>query len=102
MEVAGSLQQLCARQTAGVEATVHVVRTSFQQEEAEAVFLMDASNLTIMELIYSCVCVCVCVRAHTRKFLPEKKKVKGHQFCGGSWGPGGHLYLFQNWITLAY
>ena len=39
----GSLQ-VCARQDAGCEAAIHSLRTIFQQEETEAVMLIDASN----------------------------------------------------------
>ena len=42
-EVAGS-QQLCAGQPAGVEAVVHGVRESFQNNDTEAVLLVDATN----------------------------------------------------------
>ena len=40
---AGSMQ-LCAGQIAGIEAGVHAVQTLFQQEDTEAVLLIDASN----------------------------------------------------------
>ena len=40
---AGSVQ-LCAGQIAGVEAAVHAVQKSFQQDETEAALLIDASN----------------------------------------------------------
>ena len=36
--------QLCAGQTAGTEAAIHALRASFQQEETEAVLLVDATN----------------------------------------------------------
>ena len=39
----GSLQ-VCAGQDAGCEAAIHSLRTIFQQEETEAVMLIDASN----------------------------------------------------------
>ena len=41
--VAGS-RQLCAGQIAGVEATVHAVRSSFDLDDTEGVLLVDASN----------------------------------------------------------
>ena len=41
--VAGSCQ-LCAGQIAGVEATVHAVRSSFDLDNTEGVLLVDASN----------------------------------------------------------
>ena len=40
---AGSVQ-LCAGQTAGVEAAAHAVQKCFQQDETEAALLVDASN----------------------------------------------------------
>ena len=43
LDAAGSLQ-LCAGQISGVEAAIHAVRSSFQQEQTEAVLLIDASN----------------------------------------------------------
>ena len=42
-DVAGSLQ-LCAGQIAGIEAAIHFMRESFQDESTEAVLLVDASN----------------------------------------------------------
>ena len=42
-EAAGSLQH-CAGQISGIEATVHAVNSLFQQEETEAILLVDASN----------------------------------------------------------
>ena len=42
-EAVGPLQ-LCAGQTAGTEAAIHALRASFQQEETEAVLLVDATN----------------------------------------------------------
>ena len=42
-EAAGSLQ-LCAGQISGIEAAVHTVDSLFQQEETEAVLLVDAKN----------------------------------------------------------
>lgn len=42
-EAAGSLQ-LCAGQISGIEAAVHAVDSLFQQEETEAILLVDASN----------------------------------------------------------
>ena len=42
-EAAGSLQ-LCAGQISGIEAAVHAVHSLFQQEEREAILLVDASN----------------------------------------------------------
>ena len=42
-EVAGS-QQLCAGQPAGAEAVVHAIRESFQDDDTEAVLLVDATN----------------------------------------------------------
>ena len=42
-EAAGSLQ-LCAGQISGIEAVVHAVNSLFQQEETEAILLVDASN----------------------------------------------------------
>ena len=42
-DTAGSVQ-LCAGQIAGVEAAVHAVQESFQQDATEAVLLVDASN----------------------------------------------------------
>ena len=42
-EAAGSLQ-LCAGQISGMEAAVHAIKESFQNEETEAVLLVDASN----------------------------------------------------------
>ena len=43
IETAGCLQ-LCAGQTSGTEAAVHAVRRCFENDDAEAVFLIDASN----------------------------------------------------------
>ncbi len=40
---AGSVQ-LCAGQTAGVEAAAHAVQKCFQQDETEAALLVNASN----------------------------------------------------------
>ena len=42
-EAAGSLQR-CAGQISRIEATVHAVNLLFQQEETEAILLVDASN----------------------------------------------------------
>ena len=42
-EAAGSLQ-LCAGQISGIEAAVHTVDSLFQQDETEAVLLVDAKN----------------------------------------------------------
>ena len=42
-EAAGSMQ-LCAGQISGIEAAVHAVDQLFQQEETEAILLVDASN----------------------------------------------------------
>ena len=42
-EAAGAVQ-LCAGQIAGIEAAVHAVRSSFQNDETEAILLVDASN----------------------------------------------------------
>ena len=42
-EAVGPLQ-LCAGQTAGTEAAILALRASFQQEETEAVLLVDATN----------------------------------------------------------
>ena len=42
-EVIGSIQ-LCAGQTAGVEAAIHATRLRFSSEETEGVLLVDASN----------------------------------------------------------
>ena len=42
-EAAGSLQ-LCAGQKAGCEAAAHVMRNIFQEEDTDAVLLVDASN----------------------------------------------------------
>ncbi len=39
----GSLQ-LCGGQIAGIEAAVHAVRSTFQDENTEGVLLVDASN----------------------------------------------------------
>ena len=36
--------QLCAGQSAGVEATVHAMRVLFEDDEADGVFLIDAEN----------------------------------------------------------
>ena len=43
-EAAGSLQ-LSAGQLSGIEAAVHAVDSLFQQEEAEAILLVDANNV---------------------------------------------------------
>ena len=43
LDAAGSIQ-LCAGQTAGTEAAVHVMNQAFQANEAYAVLLVDASN----------------------------------------------------------
>ena len=42
-KTAGSLQ-LCASQISGIEAAVHAVNSLFQQEETEAILLVDDSN----------------------------------------------------------
>ena len=42
-DAAGTVQ-LCAGQISGTEAAVHTVRTLFEQNEAEAVILVDTSN----------------------------------------------------------
>ncbi len=42
-EVAGSIQ-LCAGQLSGCEAAIHAVHMAFQDEETEAVLMVDASN----------------------------------------------------------
>ncbi len=42
-DAVGSLQ-LCAGQFSGIEAAVHAVREGFQQEDTEAVLLVDATN----------------------------------------------------------
>ena len=42
-EAAGSLQ-LSAGKISGIEAAVHAVDSLFQQEETEAILLVDASN----------------------------------------------------------
>ena len=42
-DAAGPLQ-LCAGQIAGIEAAVHAMKASFQNEDTEAVLLVDASN----------------------------------------------------------
>ena len=44
IQKAASSHQLCAGQIAGVEAAVHKVRSSFLQEDNEAILLADASN----------------------------------------------------------
>ena len=43
MEVAGPLQ-LCAGQSAGVEAAIHAVRSWYEEEATEGILLVDASN----------------------------------------------------------
>ena len=43
LEAAGS-RQLCAGQLSGTEAAVHAVRSAFQNDETEAVLLVDARN----------------------------------------------------------
>ena len=43
LDAAGSIQ-LCAGQTAGTEAAVHVMNQAFQANEAYAVLLVDARN----------------------------------------------------------
>ena len=43
LEAAGSLQ-LCAGQEAGSEAAIHAMRSVFQDEQSEAVLLVDATN----------------------------------------------------------
>ena len=43
LDAVGSLQ-FCAGQIAGVEAAIHAVRSPFQQEQTEAVLLIDANN----------------------------------------------------------
>ena len=43
LEAVGALQ-LCAGQIAGVEAGIHAVRSSFNDESTEGVLLVDASN----------------------------------------------------------
>lgn len=42
-EAAGALQ-LCAGQTSGIEAAIHAVRSTFSDDESEAILLVDASN----------------------------------------------------------
>ena len=42
-EAAGSIQ-LCAGQISGIEAAVHAVDSLFQQDDTEAILLVDASN----------------------------------------------------------
>ena len=42
-EAAGPLQ-VCAGQIFGIEAAVHAVESLFQQEETEAILLVDAKN----------------------------------------------------------
>ena len=42
-EASGAVQ-LCAGQIAGIEAAVHAVRSFFQNDETEAILLVDASN----------------------------------------------------------
>ena len=41
---AAGLKQLCARQIAGIESAIHVVRQCFEDPETEGVLLVDASN----------------------------------------------------------
>ena len=43
LETAGT-DQLCAGQTAGVEAAIHSIRDHFRNPEVEAVLLVDATN----------------------------------------------------------
>lgn len=43
LDVTGTLQ-LCAGQTAGCEAAIHAVRHMFNDNECEAVLLVDATN----------------------------------------------------------
>ena len=43
LEASGSLQ-LCAGQIAGVEASIHAVRSCFNEESTEGVLLVDATN----------------------------------------------------------
>jgi len=43
LEAAGPLQ-LCAGQDAGCEAAVHAMRHVFNEDDTEAVLLVDASN----------------------------------------------------------
>ena len=43
MDAAGT-KQLCAGQTAGIEAAVHAMRSIFSKEDTEAILLVDASN----------------------------------------------------------
>ena len=43
LEAAGALQ-LCAGHEAGSEATIHAMRSVFQDEQCEAVLLVDATN----------------------------------------------------------
>ena len=43
LDAAGTTR-LCAGQTAGAEAAIHAVRECFQQEEIEAILLVDATN----------------------------------------------------------
>ena len=41
---AAGCSQLCAGQPSGTEAAVHAVRLAFQEDDAEAILLVDASN----------------------------------------------------------
>ena len=43
LDVTGSIQ-LCAGQPAGIEAGIHAVRSSFQDDNVEAILLVDATN----------------------------------------------------------
>ena len=43
LEASGSLQ-LCAGHIAGVEAAIHAVRSAFNEDSADGVLLVDASN----------------------------------------------------------
>ena len=44
LQDAASSLQLCTRQIAGIEAAVHAVRSTFQDDSTEAVLLVDLTN----------------------------------------------------------
>ena len=54
--------QLCAGQSAGVEATVHAMRMLFEDDEADGVFLIDAENafnkINRVAALWNCQFVC--------------------------------------------
>ena len=89
-EVAGSIQ-VCAGQPGGCEAAIHAMKERFDEEDTDAVLLMDAANtfnsmnrITMLENIRR-ICPIVyiyaynCYSVHARLFIAGGKEIRSKE-----------------------